>query len=192
LSDNTIAIEQGDLYMRSKLLVLLGMLVAFSTASYAQTATETQSVTTNLTEIRQINLTGGAITIPIKRSADGLTPYADSSATFSFDHDLIINQKVMVSAALTGTVGNWVDRNLWVHAEDAGAVAYWNTYGAVATQALIVNAVPQAAATLLSNPPQNQTGAATGPLTLNYSGGAGPTAVIGDASADVTYNNTDM
>jgi hypothetical protein len=176
--------------MRNRLIFLLALFMGFSAASYAQ-ATATQDVTTTLTEVRSLTLGGGAITIPIKSTADGQTPYVNSDASLIVEHDLLINQKVVAFATLTGAVGNWVNRNLWVGATDAGANPYWTAYGAIATYTLVVNGVAQAPGTFINNLPITPVGG-TGPLTLHYAGGAGPTAITGAASANVTYNITDQ
>lgn len=172
--------------MRNKAFLLLALFAAFSTASYAQTATATHNVTSDLTEVRTIVLAGGAAVIAVKRSVAGNTLYTNSLANMTVEHDMAFNQKVVVSTVLGA--GVWTGRSLYV-----GAVPPVDpTWAAstIATTTLVLSGVAQPASTFITNIPSTG-GGPTLPLTLDYSGAAGLTAVAGSAIAAVTYNLTD-
>lgn len=173
--------------MRSKLFLLLALFGAFSTASYAQTATATHNVTSDLTEVREITLGGVVPNIAIKRSILGNTLYLSNTATMVIEHDLAFNQKIVVSTVLGA--GTWTDRGLVVGGVAPVGDATWLA-STIATTSLITAGVADPAADFAINIPASL-GAPTAAMPLNYSGSAGLTAVAGPAVAVVTYNLTD-
>lgn len=151
--------------MRNKLLLVLGLLVAFSSASFAQTADH--DVTLNLTESRTLVIAGAPATWAIKRSVAHATVYTNASATIAVTHDIAIAQRLTVE--VMSQTGSWVDRSLSVTAPVIGggtpAVAQIVSAGVVSPPATQLDVVTNIAAGTHAAVP------------LQYSASAGSSAV---------------
>jgi hypothetical protein len=167
--------------MRTKLVALLALFVAFSAASFAQTVSH--DVTVDLTENRTLTINGFPPTLDVQRGAVAVT---DTSTELEIFHDLGINQKVTVQAAISE--GDWADRFLRVTATNAGP-----TFSGAITLSPQVTLISdgilagvQNLATAIDN-----SMAAGDYVILEYEAEAGTDAVAGTHKATVTYTMLD-
>lgn len=172
--------------MRNKLLLALGLLMAFSAASYAQPATHTVEV--QLQEVRTVTLGGvGSPIIAVKRSpAASPIEYLNASASIAFVHDLALTQKIVAEAS--NLTGEWLGRGLSVTA--TATAAPWNAVGVGINKVAIITGG-------ISNGPRDFiTGLVAGTggaMDLGYLATADQAvAVVGNGQAQISYTLTDQ
>jgi len=166
--------------MRNKLLLVLGLLMAFSSVSFAQSNPFEHDVTVNLTETRLLNIAGPASIINAKRSSGAVTAYTNASATITVQHDIILPQKLV--AEVIANTGDWTDRNLSVL--PAAAIGG----GTPVSVSLIISGVPQPAGSVM-------TGIAEGThpaVALTYTATAGLAAIPSTTPSVATIRYTLM
>lgn len=120
--------------MRNKLLLVLGLFVVLSGGSAFAQISQTHDVETTLTEIRNITLGGGNISLALKRSAVG-DWVSDTSSTLIAEHDLLAPQKITVH---TENPTAWAARYLRLNPPVMPAIG-WTTAAVAAAPILLID-----------------------------------------------------
>ncbi len=170
--------------MRKRLVLALAMMAAISTGAFAQT--DTHAVSTNLTEVRTLTVTGNP-SIPLKRDP-ALAWVTDATSNIVINHDLLVPQKITVGIV---TADPWTNRSLRVNGLTGGGAGYdWAGDGATVSQrSLVIDGAVQVDSDFVTG--IVATGGVSNPLDLTYEATAGVNAVVGLNTADITYTLMD-